>query len=279
MNETAPAAVIGLGGFASVPVVLAAWRRKVPIVLLEQNAILGRANRILLPLADRICLSFANTPVPARSHAKARTTGTPLRRGILPSPAGDLIKRKCLLILGGSQGASGVNEALIQAWPGLRTELAGWRIVHQTGRRDFETIKAGYTRLGIPAEVSPFLTDLGSIYPQTALAISRAGGTSLAELAVHGIPSLLVPYPRSIRDHQLRNAEQFAEAGGAMIVEEGDNPRLTASRLADPLRQLLTRDDLRDTMGQALSSLAFPDAAGKVADLVLADCRMKKRAA
>ncbi len=161
----------------------------------------------------------------------------------------------------------------------MRSDLSGWRIVHQTGSSDYEKVKAEYVRLGIIAEVSAFIGDLGSLYPQTTLAISRAGGTTLAELAIHSIPSLLIPYPGSIRDHQSLNAEHYKRAGGAIVLQQSTDPLVTAKQLGDYLIQLLTQPHLCDRMATGMSSLAYPEAARDVADLVLQHCPALHRVA
>jgi UDP-N-acetylglucosamine--N-acetylmuramyl-(pentapeptide) pyrophosphoryl-undecaprenol N-acetylglucosamine transferase len=282
LSEMAPSVVIGLGGFASVPVVLAAWRLKIPIVLLEQNAVLGRANRVLLPFADMISLSFPNMHLPSRYLRLASATGNPVRREILKSTESiphQLEEPRCLLILGGSQGATGVNEAVVKSLPRLRSDLRGWQIIHQTGAHDFDEVKREYARLGIVAHVAPFLTDMGSIYSQATLAVSRAGATTLAELAIHRVPSLLIPYPQSIRDHQALNAEHFARSGGAVVVPQSKNSDITARQLCDQLRRLIIQDELRASMQAAMQTLARPQAASLVVNSILEFCPKMRRVA
>lgn len=273
IEESNPRLVVGLGGSFSVPTVLAASRRSVPIILLEQNAVLGRANRMLLRFADHVCLSFAKTPLPSRYRPITSITGNPVRSQILAAKSQDLkADRSGLLILGGSQGARAVNGAVLGAFARLRPMLAGWRIIHQTGAEELEVVRSGYAGLGVSATVLPFFEDMGAIYSQTALAFSRAGGTTLAELAAHSVPSVLIPYPGSVRDHQALNARQYADAGGAVAIPQRGDLNLTIESLCEVLPPLLTHPNLRSLRGKAMFSLASPDASQKVADLALRYC-------
>jgi UDP-N-acetylglucosamine--N-acetylmuramyl-(pentapeptide) pyrophosphoryl-undecaprenol N-acetylglucosamine transferase len=260
-----PEVVVGLGGGFSVPAVLAAARRRIPIILLEQNAVLGRANRMLLPLAHHVCLSYAKTAMPSRSASRASFTGNPLRNQILRTRTdGAKAERKCLLILGGSQGAKALNEVVVKAFARLKPLLADWRIVHQTGRETLDGVVSAYRDLGIQATVVPFLEDIGLIYAQTGLAISRAGGTTLAELAVHAIPSVLIPYPNSVRDHQAHNARQCEESGGAAAIPQSADLELTARRLCECLPALLNRSEVREARGHSSLAIAGPEASERV---------------
>ncbi len=272
IERTSPSVVVGLGGFASVPTVLAAWRSGIPIVLLEQNAVLGRANHWLLRFADRICLSFPDTPLPHRQGLdKAVVTGNPLRREIVDSSKSasrgpDAVPT--LLVLGGSQGAVGVNEATVQALANLQDAVRGWRIVHQAGVQQVEWVKQAYAKLDIEPVCDAFFENMDVRYQEADLVISRAGGTTLAELAVHGLPAVLIPYPGSIRNHQQRNAEYYADGSGAVLVEQSGEPAQTADVLAEALSPLLTQPDRRATMHHAMRSLARPEAASLVAEIV-----------
>lgn len=280
-----PAAVIGLGGFASVPVVTAAKKRRVPIVLLEQNAVAGRATARLSRLADVVCHSFAEAVPRSRRQSEIRSpvrpftthpslltthhdhivTGNPVRRAVAELAAGKAAcSGRTLLVLGGSQGSTAVNDALLEAAEMLRETLHRWRIVHQTGPRDVERVRAAYARLGLRHDVQPFFADLPARYATADLAVSRAGATTLAELACASLPAVLIPYPRSVRNHQQRNAEAFARAGAAVIVEQRN-----ATSLVSALQPLLEDDDLRRRLSSAMRSLARPDAAARVAAVVL----------
>jgi len=272
INRTSPDGIVGLGGFASLPVVLAGWRRGVPVVLMEQNAVLGRANRLLLPAARQICLSYPQTPLPGRSRRKSRVTGNPVRRQIIDSirDARDRTNdRRTLLILGGSQGAVGVNEAFLKVLPKMRTEFSDWRIGHQTGSKHYESVRGTYCRLGIQVDVSPFFEEMGSIYAKADLVLARAGGTTLAELAVHNLPAVLIPYPGSIRNHQELNAEHYARSGGAVVLPQSQVVEQTARQLGECLEPLLTDPRQRASMRSKMRELSRPDAARDVAEAIL----------
>lgn len=276
LTDRLPQAVIGLGGFASVPVVLAATRRKIPTLLLEQNTIPGRATQWLSSRVDGVCISFAETT--ARLPRKVRTvlTGNPVRGGIArladsstPMNAdlgsGDAIT---LLILGGSQGAKGLNDAVRILVEQQSEKLRAWRIRHQTGPQQADELRQDYTRFKIEAVVAPFFDDMSREYQQATVVVSRAGATTLAELACAGCPAVLVPYPHAAADHQTVNAQAFVSAGAAEMVSQSSEPRETASRLANVLLPLMSDSARRAKMRTAMHALARPDAARQVVELL-----------
>jgi UDP-N-acetylglucosamine--N-acetylmuramyl-(pentapeptide) pyrophosphoryl-undecaprenol N-acetylglucosamine transferase len=267
--ETEPAAVVGLGGFASVVPLLTAARRGVPMVLLEQNAIPGRATRRFAAKASCVCVSFEQTRQHLPGAATGHVTGNPVRADIaaLAERHDEPVGEPTLLVLGGSQGASGVNAAVVAAVERLRPELSSWRVVHQTGERDEAGARESYARCGQPATVAAFLSPMGPHYAAATLIVSRAGATTLAEVACAGTPSVLVPYPHAADDHQRANARVFADAGAARIVEQ--SPDAAAARLVEELRPLLSDRSARDTMRRAMHTLARPDAAADVVERVL----------
>lgn len=279
-----PAVVIGLGGFASVPVVLAASRLNIPIVLLEQNTIPGRANRFLFSLSSLVCTSFEETPFEIKMTRKTvlpqiAFTGNPIRKEIVQAVSA---KEKnatgsdetTILILGGSQGATAVNAAVISMLE-QNLECMGEQlhIIHQTGIFDFANIEQKYEMLrakypGLNITVQPFFNDLTKWYRQADLVISRAGATTLAELACAGCATVLIPFPDSIGDHQLINAQFYAERRAAVIVLQAEESSLTSRLLGETISGLLDDDDLRSQMGQAMRELSLPAAARQVADEV-----------
>jgi UDP-N-acetylglucosamine--N-acetylmuramyl-(pentapeptide) pyrophosphoryl-undecaprenol N-acetylglucosamine transferase len=316
--EHQPAAVIGLGGFASVPLVVEAHKAGVAVVLLEQNAVAGRATRRLARLANVVCHAFRPAGPNGKSGANAVVTGNPVRRSIaaladhrdqrtqcepltthhselveeswrmLPASAcsadagsvrhgespiihtlSPLTTHQNLLVLGGSQGSAAVNEAVLSAVEELREQLAGWSIVHQCGPNDGDRLEAAYRRLGIAHVVQPFFDDMPRRYAAAGIAVSRAGATTLAELACTGVPAVLIPYPNAIYDHQLRNAEIFAAAGAAEIVPQQRTAAETGRQLASALQPLLRGRDDRRRRAAAMGALAAPDAASRVVDCIL----------
>jgi len=253
--------VLGVGGYASFPVVFAAWLRGVPSVLLEQNAVPGMANRVLSRLARRVCTNFPDErgffPAP-----KVVQTGNPVRVLELrdAAPAGSFT----LLVFGGSQGARRINDALFGAAARLRAEIPGFRVVHQTGADDVERLRERYRELGIEASVHPFIEDMGAAYGEARLVVCRAGATTLAELTNLGKPAVLVPYPFAADDHQRANAEVLAKRDAAVLIVDSE---LSAERLADVVIGL-ARDEARlKAMGAAARELAVPDAAARVVDV------------
>lgn len=266
IDETRPEAVIGLGGFASVPVAAAARVRAVPVVLLEQNVVPGRATSLISRWADEVCVSFAETIPMLPRGVRCRVTGNPVRREVLRRLPPRSRRGETLLILGGSQGAVGLNGMAVSAIRTLRERVRGWRVVHQTGERDVERVRAAYAEMEVEAEVAAFFDDLPARYANAALAVSRAGATTLAELACLGVPAVLVPYPGAVRDHQARNAEYYAALGAAVMVSEGDR---AGERLAVALSGLSSEPSQLSRMSAAMGRCAKPDATAAVADVLV----------
>lgn len=264
------AVVVGLGGYASAPTARAALRLGIPLVLLEQNVLPGKATRWLARRAAAVCATWA----PAKNHlppgARVLTTGNPLRAEFF-EPAD---KENLLLVLGGSHGAHALNIDVPKALYRVASALNGWRIVHQTGEADRAAVERLYRRLGLNAEVTPFIADMPRLMRAARLALSRAGGTTLAELAATGTPAVLVPYPHAADNHQRHNAELLARAGGAVIVDQwaakpgGEAPRFDAT-LAGALRPLISEPLRRETMGRVMRRFARPEAALHVAEIIL----------
>ena len=271
LSEARPACVVGLGGFASAPLVLAARQQGVPVVLLEQNAIPGRTTRWLSRRAALVCLSFAGSAARFSRAERLRLTGNPVRPEIadLSSHPCSATGQPTLLILGGSQGAQPLNAAGLEFAASEKPRLSDWRIVHQTGAAQHEETQQRYAALGIEAVCEPFLHDLPHWYRQATLVISRAGATTLAELACAGLPAVLVPFPEAADNHQMRNAEVFAAAGAACIVEQESDAQATAARLVDVCLPLITDPAARSALAQGMRSLARPQAAQDVAEAIL----------
>ncbi|MCH8828268.1 MAG: undecaprenyldiphospho-muramoylpentapeptide beta-N-acetylglucosaminyltransferase [Planctomycetes bacterium] len=288
LRERRPLVVVGLGGFASVPVVSAAAAMKIPVVLLEQNVVAGRANRWLSRRATLVCHSFDES-IPSMSRAKQHcVTGNPVRRSIIalnrfriPDPIQTPVtgnsEKPTLLILGGSQGAVALNEAFLRAVPFLIEQLSHWRIVHQTGVRDVERVRCAYAATEIEHVVSAFFADLDERYATADVVLARAGATTLAELACVGIPPVLLPLPNSINDHQWKNACCYERAGGAAVVRQASESSETAARLTAELQLLLADTGIRRERATAMRQLARPDAARDVADRILDLCPKGRR--
>jgi UDP-N-acetylglucosamine--N-acetylmuramyl-(pentapeptide) pyrophosphoryl-undecaprenol N-acetylglucosamine transferase len=255
--------VLGVGGYASFPVVVAAWLRRVPAVLLEQNAHPGLANRVLGRLARRVCTTFAeaNRYFPA---ARVVVTGNPVRSFDAPS---ELPRRGfTLLVFGGSQGAQRLNAALLEAAAALRAAIADLHIIHQTGAAESAAIAAAYAQRGIDAEVVAFIDDMGHAYHRADLVVCRAGATTVAELTALGKPAILVPYPFAADDHQRANASVLASRGAGLLVLDAE---CTGARLAGEIIALAADRARLQRMAEAARALGVPDAAARV----VATCR------
>ncbi len=269
----APDLVIATGGYVCGPTGIAARTLGVPLLVLEQNAEPGLTTRALRPFAAAIAVSF---PVTARRlGGKAVVTGNPIR-ATLPAAAvaeGATEQRRRrdrrsvhLLILGGSQGARGLNTMVELAIPFLAGADVGLTVTHQTGVHDVERLSRLWREHAIPASVTPFIHDIGRAYGRADLVCARAGATTLAELAYCGLPSVLVPFPRAAGRHQHANAAAFAAAGAAIVVEE----RPEGGPLAAALLQVATDPARRAAMAAAAARLGRRDAADAVAELALA---------
>jgi UDP-N-acetylglucosamine--N-acetylmuramyl-(pentapeptide) pyrophosphoryl-undecaprenol N-acetylglucosamine transferase len=292
LREERVAAVVGLGGYASVPLARAAARRGLPLILLEQNVLPGRATRWLARRASLICTSFAETQAYLRCHCPVRMTGNPIRSGFacrrrllspiveahaessatgvasysLPDARADV--RRQILVLGGSGGARALNQSVPLALHKVRSQLDGWQIVHQSGEAGLEATQSLYLKLALRAMVVPFLTDMPEILAATDLAICRSGGTTLAELAAAGVPAVLLPYPQATQDHQALNAAHLAAGGGCVTIDERKLSGRLSDELAEKLCFLLANDGLRRHMAAAQLKSARPQAAEDVAELI-----------
>lgn len=267
-----PAVVVGFGGYASVPTVLAAAARRVPIVLHEQNAVLGRANRLLASRADAVATSFAEVgKVRPADRSKLVLTGNPvrdairrLRDAVLPVLAADAPIP--VLVTGGSQGASVFAElvpAAVAALPeALRRRL---RLSQQTREAEFEQVAAAYRGLGVEADVRRFFDDMPARLAEARLLVCRSGASTVAENTVAGRPALLIPYPHAIDDHQAANARAVAAAGGAVVLPQATTD---VAGLAAALARLLGDPAALARMADAARGVGVPDAVDRLADLV-----------
>ncbi len=272
-----PNIILGVGGYVTGPVVVAGKILGIPTVIHEQNSVPGLANRKLGSFVDRVCLSLPGSGGDFPGE-KIIYTGNPVRRNILLSAKNSPPRlsekgMRSLLVLGGSQGAQAVNRLVTEGLQSLPdTLLAGLRVIHQTGEQDVQAVKAGYAGRGIEALVQPFFTDMAEIYNQADLLVSRAGATTLAEIAVLGKPAILIPYPSAADNHQEKNANHYAAGGGAVVLRQHE---LTAGKLAENIRELICDEDKLLAMGTAMKKLAFPDAAEKIVACCLEVMQMK----
>jgi UDP-N-acetylglucosamine--N-acetylmuramyl-(pentapeptide) pyrophosphoryl-undecaprenol N-acetylglucosamine transferase len=271
LQRTKVSLVVGLGGYASVPMAWAAASARVPLVLLEQNAFPGRVTRWLAPRASLVCAAFDEARPLLKAGGPIRVTGNPIRAGFLSKAAGHarrLSPNRQLVILGGSGGSRTLNEQVPRALYKVPRELIGWRILHQTGPRDWEATKTLYRKLGLEAQVVPFIERIQSILPAADLAICRSGGTTLAELSATGVPALLVPYPNAANNHQRKNADVYAAAGAGRIIDAREVSGRLDNTIAESLASLLSDSAGRQQMANAMLRLARPNAAWHVATMI-----------
>jgi UDP-N-acetylglucosamine--N-acetylmuramyl-(pentapeptide) pyrophosphoryl-undecaprenol N-acetylglucosamine transferase len=269
-----PDVVLGVGGYASGPLVLAAALTGRPSAIQEQNSVPGFTNRVLGKVVRAVFIAF-NEAAAAFPPAKVATTGNPVRKGfrearaLLPAadaPAGPAR----LLILGGSQGARAVSNLVIGAAALLAKSRPGkFTIVHQTGTSDADRVKDAYAEQGLSGQVTvrPFIDDMVSAYRAADLVIARAGALTLAELAIAAVPAILIPLPTAADDHQTRNAAAFAVAGAAVVIPQN---QATPEQLATELESLLDDRDVRKKMSAAMTLLSRPAAAAAVVDRLAA---------
>jgi UDP-N-acetylglucosamine--N-acetylmuramyl-(pentapeptide) pyrophosphoryl-undecaprenol N-acetylglucosamine transferase len=263
LGELEPDAVMGGGGYVAGPVGVAALTRRIPLVLTEADSHLGLTNRVLARLARRVCLSF---PIEGRAAPRYRVTGRPI-----PTPGGDRAPARerfgiapgelCVLVFGGSLGARTINQAALAAF-----SSGAFNVLHVCGRRDY----AELSKHSLPSryDLREYL-DIGEFSSALAasdLVVARAGG-SVFEIAAHGLPAILVPYPHASADHQATNARWMSEGGAAIVIEDA---QLTAARLAREVAQLLANQARLAAMATASRRLARPDAAREIAGELLA---------
>lgn len=263
LSDTQADLVVGLGGYSAGPVALAAWLKGIPIVLCEQNSVPGVTNRMLIPLAKRIYVSFDDTRRTS-GLAKKRFTGNPIRQAILDArnlPAGQK-DRFSVLVVGGSQGAHAINLAFMEALPHLK-QKGRMRIVHQTGEADLNEVAAGYRAAGVDAEVKAFFHDMASRYHAADLVVCRAGATTVAELTAMGKAALFIPFPFATDDHQAHNAQRLVDQGAAMLVRESD---LSGPWLAGQLDALAVAPQRLARMADCARALGKPNAAQAIVD-------------
>jgi UDP-N-acetylglucosamine--N-acetylmuramyl-(pentapeptide) pyrophosphoryl-undecaprenol N-acetylglucosamine transferase len=269
LSRRRPDVVIGVGGYSSGPVVLAAALRRVPTLVLEQNAVPGLTNRLLSRVVRAAAVTYE--PTLAFFGGRGIVAGNPVRSEFFTAdtkhqgPAA-VDRGERVLILGGSQGAHAINMAVVAAAPELVRRHPRLELVHQTGARDEAAVRQQYTAMGIRARAERFLDPVVREVMAADLVICRAGATTLAELAVLGRPAVLVPFPAATDDHQRKNAAVVAAAGAAVVVDERD---LTGNRLADVTSRLLADPARLASMAAAMRSLARPDAAARIVDCVL----------
>jgi UDP-N-acetylglucosamine--N-acetylmuramyl-(pentapeptide) pyrophosphoryl-undecaprenol N-acetylglucosamine transferase len=264
LNQFAPDVVIGVGGYASGPAMLAAVMKHIPTLAFEPNVVPGFANRVVARFVSGAAVHFEET---AKYFRHAEVTGVPVRQAFFEIP----VKHggvPTLLVFGGSQGAHAINEAMIRCLPELQRQAPGIHIIHQTGERDYNDALAAYASFsgttGESAEVFKFIEDMPAAFAQADLVVCRSGASTVAEITAAGKPAIFVPFPRAADDHQRVNAEALAVVGAAVVVEES---KLEGVWLAETIAALLCDARRLQAMSEAARGLAHPNAARDIARL------------
>jgi len=270
-----PQAVLAMGGFTSAPPVLAAKKFGARTFLHESNTIPGRANRFLTRFVDEAFVGFPETKSRLQVR-KISVTGTPVRPQFSPSAASNRQSAIALgldpnvptiLVVGGSQGANGINEMILSSLPMLAER--NWQWLHLTGTNDFERVKAAYAAHRIKAVVKPFLAEMNHALGAATVAVSRAGASSLAEIAALRLPAVLVPFPTAADNHQFHNARAFEQTGAAKLLEQKS---ATPGKVAAMLIELVEDEAARAQMRSALARWHAPGAAEQIAENILKAC-------
>lgn len=267
--------VIGIGGYSSPPVLVAAFLLGIPRVILEPNAYPGLANKVLGPIAQIVFLAF-DAAVPYFKRARVRVVGTPIRRDFLDAGSAEAGGSRpahaegtqTVLIFGGSQGAHAINQAMVEALPHLQARRERLAVIHQTGETDHVWVQGAYRTAGFEAraEIVPFLFDMPRALRSADLVVSRSGAVSLAELTACGKAAILIPLPHAIYQHQERNALVLERAGAAVVLLQQD---LAGPKLAQTIEALLGDADRLRRMGERSRALGRTDSA----ESIVRDCR------
>ncbi len=276
LNEFAPDVVIGVGGYASGPAMLAAIIKHVPTLAFEPNVVPGFANRVVAKFVSGAAVHFEET---AKYFRHAEVTGVPVRQAffdIAPKRSGT----PTVLIFGGSQGAHAINEAMIRCLPVLLREAPGIHIVHQTGERDYNDALVAYQKMSqseanFKFEVSKFIEEMPAAFARADLIVCRSGASTVAEIAAAGKPAVFVPFPRAADDHQRINAEALAKHGAAVVVEES---KLEGVWLAETIAALLQDPVRLEKMSNAARELSHPNAARDIAAMAARVAGIEERA-
>lgn len=262
-----PSVVLGVGGYSSGPVVLAARMRDVPTAIHEQNAFPGATNRLLAKVVKAVAVAFADA-APRLKRSDAVVTGNPVRKEFFEAKQRSTAnsQRRTLLIFGGSQGSHVINEAMAGALLFLARLKGRLDIVHQTGTRELETVRAAYrTSAFDDARVVPYLDPIAGEIAAADLVVSRAGAMTIGELAAVGRAAILIPFAAATNNHQELNARVLERVGGAMVITESE---LTPERLGLAIAEITNDPDRAARMGAAARALAAPDATKKIVDLL-----------
>jgi UDP-N-acetylglucosamine--N-acetylmuramyl-(pentapeptide) pyrophosphoryl-undecaprenol N-acetylglucosamine transferase len=265
-SKCRPQVVIGVGGYASGPGMLAAILSRIPTLAFEPNLVPGFANRMVARWVSAAAVHFEES---RRFFRNARVTGVPVRQQFFNIPERRFSPPGSLLVFGGSQGARVLNQTMIDGI--ARWKELGIKIVHQTGERDFERIDAAYKQAGFPARVSKFIDDMPSAFAEADLVLCRSGASTVAEITAAGKPAIFVPFPFATDDHQFKNAEALERAGAGRLIPE---KALTADTLTTAVTELLQSPESLESMGAKARSLSHPEAGREIAEIAASLARV-----
>jgi len=275
--------VVGLGGYTSAAVVRAAVAREIPFLLLEQNSLPSRTTRWLSEAATLVCAGFEEVRPHLHVQASVAITGNPARPAFeqlcrrmssggrsleaakLSLTGERLPRQKRLVVIGGAGGARSLNESIPKALKQLGETLSEWQIIHQTGEGQLQETENRYRQCGIDALTVTFIDEIASVLFASDVVVCRSGGTTLSELALAGVPAVLVPYPHATDDQQIANAKVFAAAGACRLVDESSQGNMLDKALARELTPLMVDEQLRREMSLSVHALARPDASADIA--------------
>jgi UDP-N-acetylglucosamine--N-acetylmuramyl-(pentapeptide) pyrophosphoryl-undecaprenol N-acetylglucosamine transferase len=258
-----PVAAFGVGGYAAGPMMLATWMNGVSNIIFEPNAEPGFTNRVLARISTRIAAGYQRSA--SALGAKAIVTGCPVREEFFTITPRPLEKPIRLLVTGGSLGALAINRTFVDAMDKLASRKSGLAIVHQTGERDYNAVRTAYARREYLAEVVPFLTNMAERFAWADMIVCRAGAITASEIAAAGRAAIFIPFGAATDSHQLRNAQEMANAGAGRVIPE---PELTADRLCTEIFSLLDQPREIERMSNAARGLARPDAARDIVNLI-----------
>ncbi len=261
LHDFRPQVVIGVGGYASGPAMMAATLRRIPMLAFEPNLVPGFANRAVGRFVSAAAVHFDET---AKYFRNAKVTGVPVRKEFFEIASRPRSLSPTLLVTGGSQGARALNRVVSDSAAGLVRKVAGLRIIHQTGVRDYEEVRAAYEKSGAiaSATISQFIDDMPRAFSEADLLLCRSGASTVAEITAAGKVAIFVPFPHAADDHQRRNAEALSSRGAALLVPEAE---LTPARLVDSVAMMLNDPARLEKMSAASKSLAHPAAAADIA--------------
>lgn len=267
LQKFRPDMTFALGNYLSLPVGLASYCKKIPLVLHEQNYVPGKATKFLSRFSTHICLSFAESVrffLPCRK--KIAVTGNPLRAEMRrPFSSPKDAAYFTLLVFGGSQGAHSINKAMVDALDYLEGLRKTMRIIHITGEHDTGYVEAGYRERNFQVTIASYINDMHEVYAQTDLVVCRAGALTLSEIGYFGIPAILIPYPHAAENHQFLNAQAYARSGGAVVIEDKG---LTGKILADTIIRLSADRKELKTMREKAKGLAIAGSSEKIVEIL-----------